>query len=55
MTEMPEPTRYGEAIWLEPYPDVLLEDIPDQAPRPQARYETKEAVSDWEAAPRQSR
>src|SRR5881392_3058128 len=21
MTEMPEPTRYGEAIWLEPYPD----------------------------------
>ena len=24
MTEMPEPTRYGEAIWLEPFPDVLL-------------------------------
>src|SRR5205807_5040475 len=20
----PEPTRYGEAMWLEPYPDVLL-------------------------------
>jgi RNA polymerase sigma-70 factor, ECF subfamily len=44
MTEMPEPTRYGEAIWLEPFPDVLLEGIPDQAPGPQARYETKEAI-----------
>src|SRR5690242_21279657 len=21
MTDMPEPTRYGEAIWLQPYPD----------------------------------
>jgi RNA polymerase sigma-70 factor, ECF subfamily len=31
MTETPEPTRYGEAIWLEPFPDVLLEGIPDLA------------------------
>ena len=23
VTEMPEPTRYAEAIWLEPFPDVL--------------------------------
>jgi len=45
MTEMPEPTRYGEAIWLQPYPDVLLEDIPDHAPGPEARYETKEAIA----------
>lgn len=44
MTEMPEPTRYGEAIWLEPFPDVLLEGIPDQAPGPEARYEAKEAL-----------
>jgi len=44
MTEMPEPTRYGDAIWLEPYPDVLLEGIPDRAPGPQARYEAKEAI-----------
>jgi RNA polymerase sigma-70 factor (TIGR02960 family) len=44
MTEMPEPTRYGEAIWLEPFPDVLLEGIPDEAPGPEARYETKEAI-----------
>jgi RNA polymerase sigma-70 factor (ECF subfamily) len=45
MTEMPEPTRYGEAIWLEPFPDVLLEGIPDQSPGPDARYETKEATA----------
>lgn len=44
MTEMPEPTRHGEAIWLEPFPDVLLEGIPDQAPGPEARYEAREAI-----------
>jgi RNA polymerase sigma-70 factor (ECF subfamily) len=42
---MPEPTRYGEAIWLEPFPDVLIEGIPDQAPGPDARYEAKEAIA----------
>src|SRR6185437_10206094 len=26
--EPPEPTRLGEAVWLEPYPDVLF-DLPD--------------------------
>jgi RNA polymerase sigma-70 factor (TIGR02960 family) len=45
MKEMPEPTRYGEPIWLQPYPDVLLEGIPDQAPGPEARYEAKEAIA----------
>jgi RNA polymerase sigma-70 factor (ECF subfamily) len=45
MTEMPEPTRRAEPIWLEPYPDVLFEGIPDQAPGPEARYETKEAIA----------
>ena len=44
MTVPPEPTRRAEPIWLEPYPDVLLETIPDQAPGPEARYETKEAI-----------
>ena len=44
MTEMPKSTRYGEAVWLEPFPDVLLEGIADQAPSPEARYETKEAI-----------
>jgi hypothetical protein len=35
----------AEPRWLEPYPDVLLEDIADHAPGPDARYETKEAVA----------
>jgi RNA polymerase sigma-70 factor (TIGR02960 family) len=44
MAEPPEPTRRSEPIWLEPYPDVLLDGIPDRAPGPDARYETREAV-----------
>jgi RNA polymerase sigma-70 factor (ECF subfamily) len=45
LTAMPEPTRRAEPIWVEPYPDVLLEGIPDEAPGPQARYETREAIA----------
>jgi RNA polymerase sigma-70 factor (TIGR02960 family) len=45
MTDMPEPTRYGEAVWLEPFPDDLIEGIPDRAPGPEARYEAKEAIA----------
>ena len=45
MTEVPEPTRRAEPIWLQPYPDVQLEAIPDEAPGPEARYETKEAIA----------
>jgi RNA polymerase sigma-70 factor (ECF subfamily) len=40
----PEPSRWGEPIWLQPYPDALLEGLPDRAEGPDARYETKEAV-----------
>ena len=41
----PEPTRLGEATWLEPYPDRLLEGLADAAPGPEARYEAREAIS----------
>src|SRR5690349_16177548 len=40
----PEPSRRAEPIWLQPYPDALLEGLPDRAPGPDARYETKEAI-----------
>jgi RNA polymerase sigma-70 factor (TIGR02960 family) len=45
MTGVPEPTRRTEPIWLEPYSDVLLDGIPDEAPGPEARHETKEAIA----------
>ena len=41
----PEPSRRAEPIWLQPYPDALLDGVPDRAPGPEARYETKEAVA----------
>jgi RNA polymerase sigma-70 factor (TIGR02960 family) len=44
MVDLPEPTRRVEPIWLDPYPDVLLEGLRDTAPGPDARYETREAV-----------
>jgi RNA polymerase sigma-70 factor, ECF subfamily len=45
MPEPPPPTRRSEPLWLQPYPDVLLEGLPDAVPGPAARYETKEAVA----------
>jgi RNA polymerase sigma-70 factor (ECF subfamily) len=43
--EPPEPSRLGEVTWLEPYPDALLEGVPDDPPGPDARYESSEAIS----------
>jgi RNA polymerase sigma-70 factor (TIGR02960 family) len=43
--DLPSPTRLSEPLWLEPYPDVLLDGLADAAPGPEARYETKEAVA----------
>ncbi len=43
--EPPDPTRLGEVSWLEPYPDALLAELPDDAPGPLARYEAREAIS----------
>jgi RNA polymerase sigma-70 factor (ECF subfamily) len=40
----PEPTRFVEPIWLDPYPDLLLEGIADASPGPEARYEIKETI-----------
>jgi DNA-directed RNA polymerase specialized sigma24 family protein len=40
----PEPTRRGEITWLQPYPDTLLDGLPDTAPGPDARYQAAEAV-----------
>jgi RNA polymerase sigma-70 factor (ECF subfamily) len=40
----PEPTSRGDPAWLEPYPDVLLEEIADSSPGPEARYEARETI-----------
>jgi RNA polymerase sigma-70 factor (TIGR02960 family) len=44
MNDPPEPTRRTDPVWLQPYPDVLLEDLPDRSPEPAARYETRESI-----------
>ena len=43
--EPPEPTLHGEVVWLEPFPDALLEGAMDVPPGPEARYEQAESVS----------
>ena len=40
-----EPSATGEVLWLQPYPDLLLDGLADDAPGPEARYETREAIS----------
>jgi RNA polymerase sigma-70 factor (TIGR02960 family) len=40
----PEPTQRDEITWLQPYPDNLLDGIPDSAPSPEARYSQTEAI-----------
>jgi RNA polymerase sigma-70 factor (TIGR02960 family) len=41
----PDPTRLGEVVWLEPYPDALLEGGIDVPLGPEARYEQTESIS----------
>jgi len=41
----PEPTRLGEVVWLEPFPDALLEGAIDVPLGPEARYEQTESIS----------
>jgi RNA polymerase sigma-70 factor (ECF subfamily) len=45
LPDLPDPTRLGEVLWLEPYPDLLLDQLMDTVPGPEARFEAREAVS----------
>jgi RNA polymerase sigma-70 factor (TIGR02960 family) len=43
--EPPEPTRFGEVVWLEPFPDAPLEGAIKIPLGPEARYEQTESIS----------
>jgi RNA polymerase sigma-70 factor (TIGR02960 family) len=43
--EPPEPTRLGEVVWLQPFPDALLEGTIGAPLGPEARYEQTESIS----------
>lgn len=43
--EPPEPTRLGVVVWLEPYPDALIESAINVPLGPEARYAQTEAIS----------
>jgi RNA polymerase sigma-70 factor (ECF subfamily) len=45
MVEPPKPTRRSEPVWIEPYPDVLLDGLGDVTLGPEARYEAAESIS----------
>jgi RNA polymerase sigma-70 factor (TIGR02960 family) len=41
----PEPTRLGEVVWLQPYPDDLLEAAVAAPMTPEVRFEQTESIS----------
>jgi RNA polymerase sigma-70 factor (TIGR02960 family) len=43
--EPPQPTGQNEIVWLEPFPDALLEGVMDVPLGPEARYEQAESIS----------
>ena len=43
--EAAQPTRRGEPVWLQPFPDALLDGLPDATAGPDARYEAKETIA----------
>ncbi len=43
--EPPEPTRLDEIVWLQPFPDALLDGAIDMPLGPEARYEQTESIS----------
>ena len=42
---VPAPSSMSELTWLQPFPDLLLEGLPDDQPGPEARYESREAIT----------
>jgi RNA polymerase sigma-70 factor (ECF subfamily) len=42
---LPEPTRRGEVVWLQPFPDAILEGGIELVLGPEARYEQTESIS----------
>jgi RNA polymerase sigma-70 factor (ECF subfamily) len=42
--DAPPPTNHIEPLWLEPYPDALLDQIPDDDPGPASAYEARESI-----------
>jgi RNA polymerase sigma-70 factor, ECF subfamily len=42
--QMPNGQPATDVAWLEPYPDSALEAVADEAPNPEARYTTRQAV-----------
>jgi RNA polymerase sigma-70 factor (ECF subfamily) len=44
IVQMPEGPPPADVAWLEPYPESQLEGIADDAPNPEARYTSREAV-----------
>jgi RNA polymerase sigma-70 factor (TIGR02960 family) len=43
--EPPQPTGFGDVVWLEPFPDALLEGVIDVPLGPEARYEQTESIA----------
>ncbi|WP_433208755.1 sigma-70 family RNA polymerase sigma factor [Nocardia sp. CA-107356] len=43
--EPPEPTRLGEVVWLQPYPDELGDGAMEMPLGPEARYEQNESLT----------
>jgi RNA polymerase sigma-70 factor (ECF subfamily) len=43
--EPPAPTRLGEIVWLEPFPDAIFDEAIVASLGPEARYEQRESIS----------
>ncbi len=42
---VPAPSSLGELAWLQPFPDSVLFDLPDDDPGPEAQYESRDAIT----------